>query len=56
MTIGIDLGGTNIRCGLVENGKVIAKISEPCCSDRPENEVLEQLERLISKLINPSVK
>ena len=56
MTIGVDLGGTNIRCGLVENGKVVAKLSEPCRSDRPENEVLEQLERLISRLIKPSVK
>ena len=56
MTIGVDLGGTSIRCGLVDSGKVITKLSEPCRSDRPENEVLEQLERLISKLINPQVK
>jgi len=51
MTIGVDLGGTNIRCGLVENGQIIAKLSEPCRSDRSENEVLEQMEGLISKLV-----
>jgi len=56
MTIGVDLGGTSIRCGLVDCDRVVTKLSEPCLSDRPENEVLDQLERLISKLINPQVK
>ena len=56
MTIGIDLGGTNVRCGLVENGNVIKKISEPCRSDQPENEVVEQIKGLIRQLMNASVK
>jgi len=56
MTIGIDLGGTNVRCGLVENGNVVVRLSEPCLSDQPENVVLEQLKGLIRRLINPSVK
>jgi len=56
MTIGIDLGGTNVRCGLVENGRVVTRLSEPCRSGRPENEVVEQIEGLIKQLINPSVK
>jgi len=56
MTIGIDLGGTNVRCGLVENGSVITRLSEPCRSDQPENVVLEQIEELIHRLMNPSVK
>jgi len=56
MTIGVDLGGTNIRCGLVENDRVANKLSEPCRSDRPENEVLEQMEGLISQLLKPQVK
>ena len=55
MTIGIDLGGTNVRCGLVENNRVVKRISEPCLSDRPENEVLDQIKCLIRRLINPSV-
>jgi glucokinase len=56
MTIGIDLGGTNIRCGLVENGNVVKRLSEPCRSDQPENVVLEQIEGMVRNLINPSVK
>ena len=56
MTIGIDLGGTNVRCGLVENGCVVERLSEPCLSDQPENVVLDQLKGLIRRIINPSVK
>ena len=56
MTIGVDLGGTNIRCGLVNSGKVVTKLSETCRSNRPKEEVMEQLEGLISRLINPQVK
>ena len=56
MTIGIDLGGTNVRCGLVENGVIVKKLSEPCLSDQPENVVIEQIKELIRQLMNPSVK
>ena len=56
MTIGIDLGGTNVRCGLVENGNLVKKLSEPCRSDQPENVVIEQIKKLIRQLINPSVE
>ena len=56
MTIGIDLGGTNVRCGLVENGNVVTRLSEPCRSDRPENEVVDQIKGLIRQLMNSSVK
>ena len=56
MTIGIDLGGTNVRCGLVENGNVIKRLSESCRSNQPESVVLEQIKGLIRQLINPSVK
>jgi len=56
MTIGIDLGGTNVRCGLVENGNVIKRLSESCRSDQPENVVIDQIKEMIRQLINPSVK
>ena len=55
MTIGVDLGGTNVRCGLVENGNVVTRLSEPCCFDQPEHEVVNQIKGLIHRLINPSV-
>ena len=55
MTIGIDLGGSNVRCGLVEAGNVVTRLSEPCRSDQPEQVVLEQIKGLIRRLLNPSV-
>jgi len=55
MTIGIDLGGSNVRCGLVEAGSVVTRLSEPCRSDQPEQVVLEQIKGLIRRLLNPSV-
>ena len=55
MNIGVDLGGTNVRCGLVNNGAVVTRLIEPCLSDRPEKEVLEQIKGMIRRLINPSV-
>ena len=56
MTICIDLGGTGVRCGLADNGSVVAKITEPSLSGGSENEVLEQIKGLIRRLLNPSVK
>ena len=56
MTIGIDLGGTNVRCGLVDKGNVVTRLSEPCRSDQPEHEVVDQIKGLIRQLMNPSVK
>lgn len=56
MTIGIDLGGTNVRCGLADNGIIVTRITEPCLSDQPEEVVIGQIKGLIQRLINPSVK
>ena len=49
MKIAIDLGGTNIRIGLVENGKVIRKVCKPCPSKESETEVLSFLIKLIEE-------
>ena len=50
MKIGIDLGGTNVRVGVVDNGKIIQKISEPCRADKSEKEVLDHLISMIRQL------
>jgi len=55
MTIGIDLGGTNIRGGLVKNGKIVTKISQPCFSDQPENVIIDQIKKQIRMLMLQSV-
>jgi len=56
MKIGIDLGGTNIRAGLIENGEIIRQINEHCLADRPEKEVIGQIEAMIATLLTPEVK
>ena len=40
MKIGIDLGGTNIRVGLVENGSLVRKEVVTCPSKATYEEVL----------------
>lgn len=56
MKIGVDLGGTNVRAGLVDEGRIVRLISEPCKSDRPEEEVVEHIAALIESLITPRVE
>ncbi len=55
MKIGVDLGGTNVRVGLVSGGRIVRLLSEPCRADRPEGEVLEHIESLIAALVTPEV-
>lgn len=55
MRIGVDLGGTNVRVGLVDEGRIVRLISEPCKSDRPEGEVVAHIVSLIEQVIVPRV-
>jgi glucokinase len=56
MKIGIDLGGTNIRAGIVKDGVVVEKRSEPCLSGMSEQIVLNQLKAMIASLLIPEVE
>ena len=47
-TIGIDIGGTNLSLGLVENGKIIQEIHTP--SFRPEMTLDETLDYLAAQI------
>ncbi len=50
--IGIDLGGTNIAVGMVdENGKILRKDSVPTLRERPAEEVLKDMSMLVLKVI-----
>lgn len=52
MYIGIDLGGTNIAIGLVdEHGKIIAKDSTPTLAERGYKEIIKDMAMLSKKLI-----
>lgn len=49
--IGIDLGGTNIAAGLVdENGKVLRKDSVPTRAERPIEEIVEDMAALCVRI------
>ena len=56
MRIGIDLGGTNIRVGIVDQGAIVKKRSEPCKAGMPEQTVINQLKEMIAVLLSPDVK
>lgn len=53
--IGIDLGGTNIAAGIVdENGKIICQTSTPTLKERPINEIMDDMARLCFELCDES--
>jgi len=51
MILGIDLGGTNIRIGQIENGEIVHKISAPSPSEMKLDESIDYLKKTISPLI-----
>ena len=52
MKIGIDLGGTNIAVGLVDNdNKIIAKKSTPTLSHRPIGEIIDDMANVCELLV-----
>ncbi len=56
MKIGIDLGGTNMRIGLVDGDNIVRKEIIPCPAQEPEQVVVDALIGLISKYITPALK
>lgn len=55
MKITLDLGGTNIRASLVDNGEYIEKKTVKCQADKPEDEIIDQISQLIQSLMRPDV-
>ena len=54
-TIGIDLGGTNIAAGIVnDNYEIIRKDSVPTGADRPGEEIVRDMANLCKKIIAES--
>lgn len=50
--IGIDVGGTNVRCGLVdERGAVLARRSAPVGDDRTHRAVIDLTAQLVAQLV-----
>lgn len=51
MNIAVDLGGTNVRVGLVEGDRIVHLVSEPCKSQGTKEEVVEHICTMIESLI-----
>jgi glucokinase len=56
MRIGIDIGGTNVRVGLIDKGVIVKKLVEPCKARSPKNEVLNHLKQMIVSVAVPGVE
>ena len=55
-TIGIDLGGTNIRGGLVSEDNLSSILSQKITASGSVDDVVKELFSLVDKLIGPSIK
>jgi len=52
-TIGVDLGGTNIAVGLVnENREIVKRLSTPTNAERPYDEIIADMGAIVNKLID----
>ena len=56
MRIGVDLGGTNIRAGLVKDGTIIRKAKVACPAKGTAEEVLETVAGLIGEVLREGVE
>jgi glucokinase len=54
MKIGVDLGGTNVRVGLIDQGQLVRKVTA-LCPKGEEQEVLDVLLSLIRELMSDAV-
>jgi len=56
MILGIDMGGTNIRAGVVQNGAATNIISQRINAKGSVEEVLQELFSLVDQIISPEIK
>ncbi len=54
--IGVDLGGTNVRCGLVQGQKIIKTSASQISSHGTGKEVIDEIIQCIEDIINDDVK
>lgn len=56
MLVGVDLGGTNVRAGLVHNGKIISLHKQPISSHAGQKVVLNEIFETIAAVLKPNVR
>lgn len=54
--IGVDLGGTNVRAGLIQQNKLVTLSAQKIRSQGTEQQVLEDLYQVIENIITPKVQ
>jgi glucokinase len=54
--IGVDLGGTNVRAGLVQGAKILALEKRPTFADNSKGFVLEEICKTIEAVFKPDVR
>ncbi len=55
MEIGVDLGGTNVRVGIVDKGKIITLLSEQCRAQESKKQVISHITDMIRRLMCPQI-
>ncbi|MCG8306131.1 MAG: ROK family protein [Cytophagales bacterium] len=55
MKIGVDLGGTNIRAGLIDGDKIVRSKALPLANKHDLNDTLEQLKSIIHSVHNSDI-
>lgn len=53
-SIGIDIGGTYVKCGIINNGKIIARDKIPTQKQNDEKLIISEICNLVDKLIESS--
>lgn len=56
MRIGIDIGGTKIRMGIVDGGLILKKIEAPTDAQASEDVILEKLCQMIRQIMNTNIR
>jgi glucokinase len=54
--IGVDLGGTNVRTGLVQSGKILALQARPISSQARQGIIIDEICETITAVLQPGVR
>lgn len=56
MRIGVDLGGTTIKMGIVDGGRIYSSRIEPCAVDKSEKEIIDHIISMLRNIINTNIR
>jgi glucokinase len=54
--IGVDVGGTNVRAGLVQNGKILALQASPISSKAKQEVIVDEICQTIAAVLQPDAR